>query len=318
VLLGATAPLLVFAQKAEPSNFPDRPIHLIVGFPPGGATDLAAREVGAQLSDALRQPVVVDNKPGAGSIVGASYVAKAPADGYTLLMGSSSSLAINQSLHDTLPYNPATDFVAVGTVGQTPGILAVYPGVPARDLSELVQLVKNSSKRMTYASAGNGTIQHLLGQLFQKQTGTEIVHVPYKGSTPALGDVVGGHVDMIFDVVPSAAPLVKSGKLRAIAVTTMQRSEVLPEVPTMSEAGVQGIDVSSWWGIVAPTGTPKPIVRRLSEELLRIAGRRETQVNFLKIGAAPLAMSADQFSEFLKLEASRWASVIKAYKIKMD
>lgn len=317
LVIGMAASPLCMAQ-ADVGAFPSRPIQIVVGFPPGGATDLAARVVGAQLSKSLGQPVVIENRAGAGSILGATHVAKAAPDGYTLLIGSSSSLAINQSLHEKLPYDPATDFVAIGTVGQTPGILAVHPDVPAKNVAELVHYMKGRSGELSYASAGNGTFQHLLAELFMEQTGTKALHIPYKGSTPALSDVAGGHVGIVFDVVPSAAPLVKVGKLRAIAVSSKQRSELLPDVPTMTESGLTGLEAGSWWGIVAPAGTPEAIVARLSDELVRIAGSPETRESLLKIGASPLAMPAPEFSTFLERESARWAGIIKSRGIKAD
>lgn len=319
--LAALLPTLGAAQtrpQTATAGYPERPIRLVVPFPPGGGVDIVGRLVGKRLSEALAQPVIIDNKPGAGAIIGTEFVAKSTPDGYTLLMGSASALTINQSLYKTLPYDPAANFVAVGLVANTPGVLAVNPKVPATTLQELIRLAKASPGKMTYASSGNGNFQHLLAELFRAETGIDILHVPYKGSAPALADAVAGQVDMVFDVIPSAAPLIESGKLRGLAVSTARRSAVLPDVPTMDEAGVKGFDASSWYGVVAPAGTPQAIVDRLSAVIAEMARSPEMTADLLKVGAAPLGEPAAAFAAFLKSESARWAKLIKANNIAPD
>ncbi len=304
------------AQSAE--SYPSKPIRLVIPFPPGGATDIVGRLVAKHLGEAFKQPVVVDNKPGAGAAIGAEIVAKSTPDGYTLFIGSPSSLTINQSLYDNLPYKPGTDFAPISVVASTPGVLAVNPNVPARNLQELIALAKSKPGKMTYASSGNGNFQHLLAELFKGKVGIDVVHVPYKGSAPALADTVSGQVDMIFDVVPSAAPLVQGGKLRALAVTTAKRSELMPDVPTLDELGVAGFDSSSWYALVAPAGTPLAILDRLAAEVTRMVKTPEMRAELLKLGAAPVGSTPAEAKAFIDAEAARWGALIRANGIKPD
>lgn len=306
----------VRAQSAD--TYPNKPIRLVIPFPPGGATDIVGRLVAKHLGEAFRQPVVVDNKPGAGAAIGAEIVARSAPDGYTLFTGSPSSLTINQSLYDNLPYKPATDFVPISVVANTPGVLAVHPSVPAKNLQELIALAKSKPGKMTYASSGNGNFQHLVAELFKGKVGIDVLHVPYKGSAPALADTVSGQVDMILDVVPSAAPLIQSGKLRALAVTTTKRSELLPDVPTLDELGITGFDSSSWYAIVAPTGTPPAILDKLAAEIARMVKTPEMHAELLKLGAAPVGNTPAEAKAFIDAEAARWGALIRANGIKPD
>ncbi len=319
MLLGSALTAFVpFAAMGQNAAYPAKPIRVVVPFPPGGATDIVGRLVAKYLSEALRQPAVVDNRPGAGAAIGADIVAKSAPDGYTLLIGSPSSLTINQSLYDSLPYKPGRDFVPVSVVANTPGVLAVNPKVPVKSVQELIALAKSKPGKMTYASSGNGNFQHLVAELFKGKTGIDVVHVPYKGSAPALADAVSGQVDMIFDVVPSAAPLISSGRLRGLAVTTAGRSELLPDTPTLDEVGVKGFDASSWYALVAPTGTPGPILARLSEEVAKMVRTPEMKAELLKLGASPIGSTPAQAKAFIDSEASRWAELIRANGIKPD
>ena len=304
------------AQSAD--TYPSKPIRLVIPFPPGGATDIVGRLVAKHLGEAFRQPVVVDNKPGAGAAIGAEIVARSAPDGYTLFVGSPSSLTVNQSLYDNLPYKPGTDFVPISVVANTPGVLAVHPSVPAKTVHELIALAKSKPGKMTYASSGNGNFQHLVAELFKGKVGIDVLHVPYKGSAPALADAVSGQVDMVFDVVPSAAPLVQAGKLRGLAVTTLQRSELLPEVPTLDEQGITGFDSSSWYALVAPTGTPPAILNRLSIEVTKMVKTPEMRAELLKLGAAPVGNSPAEAKAFIDAEAARWGALIRANGIKPD
>ncbi len=304
------------AQSAD--SYPNKPIRLVIPFPPGGATDIVGRLAGRHLGEAFKQPVVVDNKPGAGAAIGAEIVARSAPDGYTLFTGSPSSLTINQSLYDNLPYKPATDFAPISVVANTPGVLAVNPKVPAATLQELIALAKSKPGKLTYASSGNGNFQHLVAELLKGKVGIDVVHVPYKGSAPALADTVSGQVDMIIDVVPSAAPLAQSGKLRALAVTTARRSELMPDVPTLDELGVSGFDASSWYALVAPAGTPPAILDKLAGEITRMVKTPEMRAELLKLGAAPVGNTPVEAKAFIDAEAARWGALIRANGIKPD
>jgi len=248
-------------------------------------------------------------------MMGTEAVARSQPDGYTLLMGSMSSLAVNISLYKRISYDPIKDFAPIVLVAHTPGVLAVNPKIPVTTVAELVQLAKSQPGRLTYASSGNGNFQHLIGEMFKRTTDTNIVHVPYKGSSPALADVTSGQVDMIFDVIPSAAPLIRSGRLRGLAVTSSERSSVLPELPTLHETGLKGFGVSSWYGLAAPAGTPQAVVSRLNAEVLRILKTPEMQARLETIGAAPLGGSPSEFGAFLKSEIARWGEVIRTNNI---
>jgi tripartite-type tricarboxylate transporter receptor subunit TctC len=319
VALAATSAALLawpLAVQAQADAWPAKPIRIVVPFPPGGAVDLVGRAVGRGLSEGpLKAQVVIENRPGAGAMIGTEVVAKSTADGYTLLTGSMSALAVNPSLYKaTIRYDALRDFAPVGLVATTPGVLAVNPKLPVNSIAQLVALAK-SRPGMTYASSGNGNFQHLIGELFKNATGVNLVHVPYKGSAPALIDTIAGQVEMIFDVVPSAAQPIKSGQLRGLAVTSAQRSEVLPDLPTMAESGLKGFDVSSWYGIVAPAGTPAEVVNRLNADIQRMLKTPEMRAQLLSLGATPLGGTAAEFSAHLKSENARWAEVIRSNQI---
>ncbi|MBK8065971.1 MAG: tripartite tricarboxylate transporter substrate binding protein [Betaproteobacteria bacterium] len=319
VALAATSAALLawpLAVQAQADAWPAKPIRIVVPFPPGGAVDLVGRAVGRGLSEGpLKAQVVIENRPGAGAMIGTEVVAKSPADGYTLLTGSMSALAVNPSLYKaTIRYDALRDFAPVGLVATTPGVLAVNPKLPVNSIAQLVALAK-SRPGMTYASSGNGNFQHLIGELFKNATGVNLVHVPYKGSAPALIDTIAGQVEMIFDVMPSAAQPIKSGQLRGLAVTSAQRSEVLPDLPTMAESGLKGFDVSSWYGIVAPAGTPAEVVNRLNADIQRMLKTPEMRAQLLSLGATPLGGTAAEFSAHLKSENARWAEVIRSNQI---
>ena len=265
--------LLVFgclAAGAGAQSWPSKPIRYVVPFAPGGTTDILGRTIAEKLSVALGQPVVVENKPGAGGGVGAEFTAKQPADGYTLMGGTISTHAINASLYKNLGYDPVRDFTPVTLIARVPNMLVVNPSLPANNVKELIALLKANPNKYSFASSGNGTSQHLSGELFKTMTGVEMQHIPYKGSPPALADVVGGNVAMTFDNITTALPLAKGGKLRALAVTTAQRSSVAPDVPTLAEAGLAGYEVGSWQGVFAPAGVPPDIPRRLNTEIVKM------------------------------------------------
>ena len=315
--------LLLLALPALPSvafaqAWPSKPIKWVVPFAPGGTTDILARTVGEKLGAALGQPVIVENRPGAGGGVGADFVAKSPPDGYTLVGGTISTHAINTSLYKSLPYDPVRDFVPITLIARLPNLLVINPNVPAKNVAELVALMKANPGKYTFASSGNGTSQHLSGELFKSIAGVDMQHVPYKGSPPALQDVVGGQVTMTFDNITTALPLAKAGNLRALAVTTAQRSAVAPEIPTMAEAGLAGYEIGSWQGVFAPAGTPPEIVRRLNTEIVRILKSPEIHDKLIALGAEPVGNSVDEFTAMVKSEVVKWGDVVKRSGARVD
>ena len=291
-----------FAILANAQAWPSKPIKWIVPFAPGGTTDILARTVGDKLAIALGVPVIIENKPGAGGGVGAEFTAKAAPDGYTIMGGTISTHAINASLYKDLPYDPVKDFVPITLIARVPNMLVVNPAVPAKDVKELIVLLKANPTKYTFASSGNGTSQHLSGELFKSMAGVEMQHIPYKGSPPALQDVVGGQVTMTFDNITTAWPLAKSGKLRALAVTTAKRSSVAPDVPTLAESGLPGFEVGSWQGVFAPAGTPPAIVKRLNAEIVKILGMPEVREKLGALGAEIVADSPEEFAALVKAE----------------
>jgi tripartite-type tricarboxylate transporter receptor subunit TctC len=310
--------LVTFAAFAAAQAWPSKPIKWIVPFAPGGTTDILARTVGDKLAIALGVPVVIENKPGAGGGVGAEFTAKAAPDGYTIMGGTISTHAINASLYKDLPYDPVKDFVAITLIARVPNMLVVNPAVPAKDVKELIALLKANPTKYTFASSGNGTSQHLSGELFKSMAGVEMQHIPYKGSPPALQDVVGGQVTMTFDNITTAWPLAKAGKLRALAVTTAKRSAVAPDVPTLAESGLSGFEVGSWQGVFAPAATPPAIVKRLNAEIVRILAMPDVREKLGGLGAEIVADSPDEFAAFVKAEGVKWSDVVKRSGAKVD
>jgi tripartite-type tricarboxylate transporter receptor subunit TctC len=308
----------VLCGIAHAQAWPSKPIKWVVPFAPGGTTDILARTVGEKLAVALGVPVVVENKPGAGGGVGAEIVAKSPPDGYTIMGGTISTHAINASLYAKLPYDPVKDFEPITLIARLPNMLVVNPAVPANNVKELIALLKANPDKYTFASSGNGTSQHLSGELFKTMAGVEMQHVPYKGSPPALQDVVGGQVTMTFDNITTAWPLAKAGKLRALAVTTTKRSAIAPDVPTLAESGLPGFEVGSWQGVFAPAGTPKEIVRRLNAEIVKILGMPDVREKLTALGAEPVGNSPDEFSAMVKAEVVKWSEVVKKSGAKVD
>ena len=310
--------LATLAALAHAQAWPAKPIKWVVPFAPGGTTDILARTVGEKLALALGQPVVIENKPGAGGGVGADFTAKAAPDGYTIMGGTISTHAINASLYDKLPYDPVKDFVAITLLARVPNMLVVNPAIPAKNVAELIALLKANPNKFTFASAGNGTSQHLSGELFKTMAGVEMQHIPYKGSPPALQDVVGGQVTMTFDNITTALPLAKAGRLRALAVTTATRSAVAPEVPTLAESGLPGFEVGSWQGVFAPAGTPPEIVKRLNAEIVKILKLPDIKEKLTGLGAEPVGNSAEEFAAMVKSEVVKWADVVKKSGARVD
>ena len=314
-LLVCCLPLAAAAQAA--SDFPNKAIRIVVPFPPGGATDAAARLVAQKMGEHWSQPVVVDNRPGAGGNVGSDIVAKSPADGYTLVMGVTGSHAINTSLYSKMPYDPVADFVAISQVAVVPNVLVVHPSVPARNLAELVALAKKEPGKLDYASLGNGTAAHLGMEMLKSAAGIDISHVPYKGSAPAVSDLLAGQVQMMVDGLPSALPHVKAGKLRAIALTSLHRAPALPELPTIAET-YPGLYADAWSGLFAPKGTPQPVVDKLSAEVQRILKLPDVREKLAALGAEPVGSTQAEFTAHVKREIDKWAKVVKTSGAKVD
>jgi tripartite-type tricarboxylate transporter receptor subunit TctC len=298
-------------------SYPDRAIRMVVPFPPGGPTDLLARIVAPRLAERLGQAVVIDNKPGASGMIGADAVAKAAPDGYTLLVNASIHV-INPSLYAKLPYDAINDFAAVGNLADVPLVLTVHPKVAARSVSELVALARNGATPLAFASAGNATSQHLSGEAFKAAAGVDLLHVPYKGSAPALNDLVGGQVQLMFDSMPSSMPFIKSGALRALAVTTARRSAALPDVPTLAESGYAGFAISTWYGVWAPAATPAAIVLRVSHELAAVMRLPDVRERFAALGAEPVGNTPQEFDAFTKVEQAKWRGIVKKSGARVD
>ncbi|CAB3640231.1 Bug family tripartite tricarboxylate transporter substrate binding protein [Achromobacter pestifer] len=318
--LAATALMLPAAASA--ADYPDRDVKIIVPFPAGGTADIAARVVAAELGKSWNKSVVVDNKAGAGGNVGSAEAARAPADGYTLLMGTVSTHAINQSVYAKLPYDPVKDFVPVTLVIPVPNVLELNPKFAdkhgIRTVADLIKYLKANPDSVNMASTGNGTSTHLSGELFQSMTGTRMTHVPYKGSSPALTDVMGGSADLIFDNLPSSMGYIKGGKLRPLAVTTPSRSPALPDVPTMAEAGVKGYEASSWFGLLAPAGTPSAIVDKIQRDVATALQQEPVRAQLQAQGATPSGNTPAQFKQFMAQETVKWAEVVKTSGAKVD
>ena len=298
-------------------NYPVKPLRVIAPFPAGGGTDLFARAVGQKLSLVLGQQVVVDNRSGAGGMIGSELVARAAPDGYTLLITSSSSHSIVPHLTRKPIYDPLRDFAPVIIIASAPNLLVVHPSLPARTVGELVALAKSRPGSINYASNGSGTLSHLTGELFKLQTRTNLVHIPYKGGPPALIDLVAGQVSALFTALPTAFPQVRSGKLRAIAVTSLKRAEIARELPTVAET-IPGFESSQWWGVLAPAATPPEVIDKLNAEVARIVGDAEVKARFANEGAEPVGGTPRDFAAYLKTDYEKWGSVVKEAGIRPE
>ena len=298
--------------------YPTKPIRLIVPFPPGGSTDILARSVAQKLTEAWGQQVIIDNRGGAGGTIGAELAAKAPHDGYTLMMGHIGTLAVNVSLYSKLSYDPLKDFVPVCMVALVPNVLVVNPALPVRNVTELIVYAKANPGKLNYSSGGNGSAAHLAVEYFKLQTGTSIVHVPYKGTGPSVADLIGGQVSMTMTGAPAVMGHVQSGRLRALGVSSPQRVPALSQIPTVDEAGVPGFDATQWYGIVAPAGTPKDIVTKLNAEIRKIMQSKDMLERLNTEGAIAAAGTPEEFGAYIKSEITRWAAVVKAAGMKAD
>jgi tripartite-type tricarboxylate transporter receptor subunit TctC len=315
-LVAATLPLM---PHAHADAFPDKPIVLVIPFPPGGPTDAMARTLAAEMKERLGQPMIVENRAGAGGNIGAEYVARAAPDGQTLMFGTSGPLAINASLYRKVNYDPVKSFAPVIQVGHLPNILVVHPSVPAKNVKELIAYAKSNPNKLSYASSGNGASSHLAGVLFNASAGVDLQHIPYKGTGPALNDLLGGQVSMSFTDVLTALPYVKTGKLRALGVTTTERSQALPDVPTVAEQGVPGYDVSVFFGIVAPAGTPPDRIAKLNQAFAEVLDTPKVKQLFASQGLEPApASTPQQLGKFIQAQVTKWAGVVKQAGAQLD
>lgn len=317
--LAAAAAALLLAPAAWAQAWPSRPVSIVVPYPPGGPVDVSARLLAPKLQEALKQPFVVENRPGAGGNIGAAHVARSAPDGHTLLMGAIATHAINPALYRSMPYDALRDFRHVALVVQVPNVLVVNNEVSARTVTELVALLKGNPGKFDFASGSTGSTGHLAGELFKQMTGTYMVHIPYKGAAPAVADLLAGRVHLMFDNLASALPNIRSGKLRALAVTTRHRTKSLPELPTLHESGLEGFDLTTWWGIMAPAQTPAPVVERLSGELDKALQAPDVRERLAAMGAEPSRVrSPSEFTAFVERELKIYAGLVKRSGASVD
>lgn len=316
-IAGAALAVALFAAAAQPQEYPAKPIRVVVPFPPGGGTDLMARTVVQRLGESLGATVIIDNRGGAGGTIGTDFVARSSPDGYTLVVVSGAH-AINPSLYPKLQYDSVRDFAPVTMLTSGPGLLVLHPSVPARTVKEFIALAKSRPGQLHFASAGIGTPPHLAGELFKTMTGVDIVHVPYKGNGPAYTDLIGGHVSVMFPTIPTAIPHVRAGKLRALAVTTRQRTAIAPELPTLSESGVPGYEVSSWYGLLAPAGTPAAVISTLQREVVKVLRSPDISEKLMAQGLDIVGNTPEEFAGVIKSEIAKWAGIVKASGARVD
>lgn len=317
ILLAAALAVCVTGASAQ-ADYPNKPIRLIVPFPPGGGTDILARIVGNKLQENLKWVVVLDNRPGAGGNIGVDLAAKSPADGYTVVMGQTSNLAVNPTLYDKLPYNPIKDFAPVTTVATAPLVLVVPANSPFKTLADVINAAKAKPGDVTFASPGNGTVAHLTGELLQKAAGVKFQHVPYKGSSQAITDLLGGQVQLYMASVPSAMSQIKGGRIRPLAVTSAKRSHDLPNVPTINESGYKGFDAITWFGLLVPTGTPASIVTRLNTEVNKVLKMKEVQEKIGAEGGDAQGSTPEEFAALIRSDIVKWGQVVKDSGAKID
>jgi len=298
-------------------TYPAKPIHMIVGTPPGGTNDVVARLVGQRLATQLGQPVLVENRAGAGGNIGGEVVVKSPPDGYTIYLGSIGTMVINQHLYQNKPWDTLRDFAPISQLTSVPQLLVVHPSVPAHDVRQLIALAKAKPGQLNFAASA-GSAVHLATEMFKSMAGVDMVHIPYKGTAPAMIDLLGGQISLMFDQIVTALPPVRQGKLRALGVTTLRRSPAAMEIPTIAESGVPGYDVATWHGLFAPAATPRDIVNRLSNETAKALQSKDIKEKFLAQGADPVANSPEQFTVYLKSELEKWAKVVKESGAKLE
>ncbi|WP_440110012.1 Bug family tripartite tricarboxylate transporter substrate binding protein [Acidovorax sp. BL-A-41-H1] len=318
--LGAvlSAALLATSPAALAQAYPSKPITIIVPFAAGGTTDILARIVGQALTTELGQPVVVDNRAGAGGNIGGAAAAKAASDGYTLFMGTVGTHAINASLYKKMPFDPVKDFAPLTRVATVPNLLVAHPSQPFKTVKDMIAYAKANPGKLTFGSPGSGASPHVSGELFRSMTGTDLLHVPYKGSAPAMTDLLGGQISIMFDNMPSAIQHVRSGKLVPIAVTTAKRSPELPNVPTIAESGVPGYEATSWFGMFSPAATPAPVVAQLNKAIVKVLNQPDVKKKIAEQGGDVVAETPEQFAAFIKAESTKWSKVVKESGASVD
>jgi tripartite-type tricarboxylate transporter receptor subunit TctC len=315
----ATALCLALAATACPAqDWPSRPVRIVVPFPPGNGADVISRLIGERIAPALGQPVIVENRPGAGSMVGTTYVAKSAADGYTLLAGGNSAMVINPFLYKDAPYDTLRDFAPIVNISALPLALCVTPTLPVQNVRELIELAKRKPGAIAYGSSGNGSTHHLTTSLFAVAAGIQLTHVPYKGSSASFADLMAGRVQLVADTMPTAVLYARAGKVRAIGVTSLKRSPFLPDVPTLDEQGVKGFDIVAWTGLFAPAGTPEPILDRLNAEVLKVLKEPATLKRMHDLALDPIGNTREHFTAFVKQELVRWQKAVQASGAKID
>ncbi len=320
-VLGAIvlAPLALAPAAAQPAPpWPARAIRIVVPFTPGGSTDILARAIGKELQDAWGQPVLIDNVPGAGGSIGADKVAKAPADGYTLLMGHIGTLAVNPSLYPNLPYDPVKSFAPVAWVARVPNVLVVHPSVAARTVQELVALAKTRPGQLAYGSGGNGSAANLATEYFKLRTGTSLLHIPYRGTAPAITDLIGGQIQVLFTGAPAVLGQIRSGQLRALAVSSPKRMDALPSLPTVAESGFRDFEADQWYGVVAPAGTPPAVIAKLNAQINQSLNSPELKTRLNNEGALATPATPEVFGAHIAREIARWQPVIGSGRVKAD
>lgn len=309
---------LAVPLSATAQAYPTKPIHFVVPYPPAGPLDTVARLVGQRVSESVGQPVVVENKPGAGGNIGAGLVAKAAPDGYTLLMGAVATHAINPTLYASMPYDAQKDFIPVTQIASTPNVLVVNPSLPVTNVHDFIAYAKAHPGSLNFGSGSTGSAGHLAGELFKSMAGVEMTHVPYKGAAPAMNDLIGGQIQLMFDNLASSLAQIKAGKVRALAVTTATRTELAPELPTIAESGLPGFDINTWFGLFVPAGTPPAIVQRLHDEFVKALAAPDVRARMLALGAEPVGNTPGQFAQYIRSEAVKYAKLVKASGAKVD
>ena len=310
--------LFLFCVPAQAQPYPSKPIRFVVPYPPGGPLDTVARLLAQKVTESTKQPVVVDNKPGAGGNIGADAVAKSAPDGYTLLMGAVATHAINPTLYASIPYDPVRDFAPVTQVASTPNVLVVNPSIPAANVKEFIAYAKANPGKLNFGSGSTGSAGHLAGELFRTLAGVDMTHIPYKGAAPAMQDLIGGRIQLMFDNLASSLGQVRAGAVKALAVTTAKRSGLAPELPTIAESGLPGFDISTWFGIFVPAGTPGAVVEKLHAEFTRALAAPDVRERMLALGAEPVGNRPEEFAAYIRAEADKYARLVKASGAKAD
>jgi tripartite-type tricarboxylate transporter receptor subunit TctC len=310
--------LAVFACAAQAQPFPSKPLRLVIPFPAGGTGDVLGRMIAPKLGEGLGQPVVIDFRAGAGTTLATELTAKAPPDGYTILLSASTTMAINATLYSKLPYDTVKDLAAVTMIAAIPNILVAHPAVPANTVQELIALAKAKPGSLSFATPGSGTTPHLSTELFKNLAGIQMTHIPYKGAGPAMVDVVGGHVQLLMDNIPSVQTNVSGGRLKVIGVTSAKRSGAMPNAPTFAESGLPGFEANSWWALLVPAATPREIVARLNAEMLKVLQSAETREKFLGVGAEPAPGTPEEANAHIRGEVAKWAPIVKASGARVD